>query len=104
MVNFNGIYWEVLLVPPNYYALRNRDGTYSIGACDTKYKKIYIQNNLSPLKFRKVLAHEFTHAALNSFNIRVTDYQEELMADVVATYGQEIINNVNKKWEELYNL
>ena len=40
---------------------------------------------------KKVLSHELTHAAMFSYNVELTFEQEELLADLVATYGQEII-------------
>jgi len=36
---------------------------------------------------KKVLSHELTHAAMFSYNIEMSHDQEELFADLVATYG-----------------
>lgn len=36
---------------------------------------------------KKVLSHEITHAAMFSYNISLSMEQEELLADLVATYG-----------------
>lgn len=44
----------------------------------------------------KVLCHELTHAAMFSYNINLTADQEELVADVIATYGTEIITEAQK--------
>jgi hypothetical protein len=45
---------------------------------------------------KKVLSHEITHAAMFSYNITLSLLQEELLADLIATYGQEIIYITNK--------
>lgn len=45
---------------------------------------------------RKVLCHEITHAAMFSYDILLTAEQEELLADLIATYGEEIIYTTNQ--------
>ena len=59
-------------------------------------KTIYLDSCLEGGLMRKVLAHEITHAAMFSYNIDLSHSQEELLADLVATYGQEIIGTTNK--------
>jgi hypothetical protein len=63
------------------------DGSYTIGACDDTYKTIYICEDLQPKLMKKVLCHELTHAAMFSYNIEMNLAQEELFADLVASYG-----------------
>ena len=70
--------------------------TFSIGSCDDESKTIYINENLSPERMKKVLCHEITHAAMFSYNVELNVQQEELLADLIATYGQEIIDITNK--------
>jgi len=36
---------------------------------------------------KKVLCHELTHAAMFSYGIELSIEQEELLADLIATYG-----------------
>ena len=36
-----------------------------------------------------------THAAMFSYNIDITLEQEELLADLIATYGMEIVDMTN---------
>ena len=38
-------------------------------------------------KLRKVLCHEVTHAAMFSYHVNLELSQEELIADLIATYG-----------------
>jgi hypothetical protein len=50
---------------------------------------------------KKVLCHELTHAAMFSYNIYLTWEQEEILADLIATYGQEIIYMTNLLFNRL---
>lgn len=47
-------------------------------------------------KLRKVLCHEVTHAAMFSYHVELDLMQEELIADLIATYGSEIITVTNR--------
>ena len=95
MFEINGEIWRVFLVPPDFFKLRKKDGSYTIGVCDDIDKGIYIHNHLNPQLFKKVLCHEITHAAMFSYNVELTIEQEEVLADLIATYGQEIIRITN---------
>lgn len=95
MVKFNGVNWNILLVSPTHPALQKLDGSWTLGACINNSKTIYIREGLSKNKMKKVLCHELTHAAMFSYNIILTLQQEELLADLIATYGQEIIDKTN---------
>ena len=64
---------------------------------------IYIANNLSLQKTKKVLCHEITHAAMFSYGVFLTKDQEELLADLIATYGTEIITITNKIFNKIKN-
>ena len=95
MFTINGEQWKVLLVHPYHPKLQRSNGTYTIGVCDDNDKCIYIANNLNKIYLQKVLSHEITHAAMFSYNIELSIEQEELLADLIATYGQEIIYITN---------
>ena len=58
-------------------------------------KTIYINEELSDSMLKKVLCHELTHAAMFSYDVELTMEQEEMLADLIATYGQEIISITN---------
>ena len=45
---------------------------------------------------KKVLCHEVVHAAMFSYNVEISLEEEELLADLFATYGQEIIDITNR--------
>lgn len=92
MIIINGEEWRILLVSPFHPLLQRTDGQFTLGACDDNFKTIYISNNLSEFKLKKVLCHEITHAVMFSYNICLTNEQEEIFADLIATYGQLIID------------
>jgi Zn-dependent peptidase ImmA (M78 family) len=71
------------------------DGEYAIGACDDPLKAIVINGTLDREYTKHVLCHELTHAAMFSYNVNLSYEQEELVADLMATYGQEIIKITN---------
>lgn len=73
------------------------DGSSTIGACNDESKTIYISEEIidNPSLVKKVLCHEITHAAMFSYNISLSWEQEELLADLIATYGQEIVHMTN---------
>lgn len=96
MVNINGEGWDVLLVPPSHPELQRSDGSWTIGMCNDETKCIYISDNIkSKSLMKKVLCHELTHAAMFSYNVDLTYEQEEVVADIISTYGQEIIHMTN---------
>lgn len=49
----------------------------------------------------RVLCHEITHAAMYSYNVQLNIDQEEILADLVATYGYEIIEITNKIFKKI---
>ena len=96
MFHINGEEWRVVYVAPSHSKLIRSDGSVSIGACDDDTKTIYISYETPRRKLKKVLCHEITHAAMFSYNVELNVQQEELLADLIATYGQEIIDITNK--------
>lgn len=95
MININGEDWRIVFVSPFHPALKRSDQGYSLGVCDDILKTIYINAELNEKYIEKVLCHELTHAAMFSYNINLTIEQEELLADLIATYGQEIVHITN---------
>lgn len=101
MFLINGIYWKINFVHQNFPLLRRPDGSFSIGACDNLTRTIYLNENLSGEKLKKVLCHELTHAAMFSYGIILTMQQEQLIADLISTYGEEIVYTTNKIFAHL---
>lgn len=103
MFNINGLEWRVLLVSPNHPALRKDDGSWTLGSCRYDNLTIYIRDDLPNVKMKKVLSHEVTHASMFSYHVDLTTDQEELLADLLATYGQEIIDKSNMIFSRIKN-
>jgi hypothetical protein len=96
MFNINGIDWEIKFTSPNHPKLYKYNGTFALGSCDNLTHTIYISENVPMNKLRKVLCHEVTHAAMFSYRVELDLSQEELIADLIATYGSEIISVTNR--------
>jgi hypothetical protein len=45
---------------------------------------------------KKVLCHEIVHAAMYSYNIILTYDEEEMIAELITNFGEEIIELTNK--------
>lgn len=69
--------------------------------CDDKLKCIFVATGLSMVLLKKVLCHEIVHAAMFSYNVDLTLEQEEFVADLIATYGQEIIEITNQMFTKI---
>lgn len=84
------------MVSPTHPQLRKDDGDYALGACDQSTGSIYVNADLVAALQKKVLCHEIAHAAMFSYDIFLEPAQEEILADLMASYGQEIIYMTNK--------
>lgn len=104
MFIINGIYWKLNFVSPDFPLLQRANGEFTIGACDNLTRTIYINEMLQGALLRKVLCHEITHAAMFSYNVDLSIEQQQLVADLISTYGDEIIYITNKIFSKLNNL
>ena len=95
MFIINGEQWRTLFVPSNDVSLLKPNGDFAIGACDDYTKTIYLNNQLYGEYLKKVLCHEITHAAMFSYNISLSLAQEELLAELMSTFGEEIVDITN---------
>lgn len=95
MFIINGDRWRALFVPEHDVSLLKPNGSFAVGACDDYSKTIYLNNTLSGAYLKKVLCHEITHAAMFSYNVSLSLAQEELIAELMATFGEEIIDITN---------
>ena len=104
MFLINNVYWKLAFVAPNFPLLQRMNGDFAIGACDNLTRTIYINNTLTGNLLKKVLCHQITHAAMFSYNVDLSVEQEELIADLISTYGEEIVYITNKIFTKLENL
>ena len=100
----NGMEWRICLVSPLHPVLITPWKTQALGVCDKFNCTIYLNNSLSPRKTKEVLCHEIAHAYLFSYNIYLSYYEEELIADLITSYGNNIIKNTNKIYSIIYPL
>lgn len=92
------------LVHPWDEMLIREDGVRTLGMCDRDTKTIYLAENLEGSMLKKVICHELVHAAMFSYNVYLSLEQEEVIADIIATYGQEIITITNKVFRKLQQI
>ena len=104
MITINGIEWRVKFVHPWDKMLIREDGVRTLGMCDKDTKTIYLAENLEGSMLKKVICHELVHAAMFSYNVYLSLEQEEVIADIIATYGEEIINITNKVFYKLQHI
>ena len=95
MFLINGEQWRILFVGSNDISLLKPNGAFAIGACDDYTKTIYLNENLRGDYLKKVLCHEITHAAMFSYNVSLSLAQEELIAELMSTFGDEIVEITN---------
>ena len=69
--------------------------------CDDNLKSIFVATGRPMVLLKKVLCHEIVHAAMFSYNVDLTIEQEEIIADLVATYGEEIIEITNQMFKKI---
>lgn len=101
MFTINGELWHVEIVPPNYHLLQRPSGVFAIGVCDDMSRTIYISNEVQGDYLKKVLSHEITHAAMFAYDVYLTHDQEELVASVIDTFGEEIIYITNTLFSKM---
>lgn len=101
MININRVKWRILLVPPFHPGLRRSDRIFALGCCDYFTKIIYISKDIKQQHLKKVLCHELVHAAMFSYNIDLDPDEEENIADLIATYGEEIVDMTEKVFQQI---
>lgn len=99
MFIINDIQWKV-----EFTNLHNPILEEHLGLCDNTTKIIYLADNLKGFMLKKVLCHEIVHAAMFSYNVSLSYEQEEIIADIIATYGNEIIDITNKVFKKLQSI
>lgn len=101
MLKINGKFWLIKFTQPFDDIFITENGSRTIGVCDDETKTIYLSSSLRGKKLKKVLCHELVHAAMFSYGVKLEYNQEELLANLIATYGEEIINNTNDIFKRL---
>lgn len=92
MFTINGEVWNIFLVPPYDIALLMPNGIYALGVCNDATKTICISNELYGEDFEQVLCHELVHASMFAYNVALSFNEEELLAEIISIFGEEIID------------
>lgn len=95
----NGVRWRVRLVSPAHPMLLTPWKTHALGVCDKVTQAIYIDKTLSPQQLKKVLCHELVHAFMFSYAVDLSYTEEEMVAELMSEYGEDIL----KKTNAIYN-
>ena len=101
MFTINGEYWQIVLVDPYDVALLMPNGNYALGACNDATKTIYISNELHGEIFEQVLGHELVHASMFAYNVALGHDEEELLAEIISVFGEEIVDITNVMFERI---
>ena len=96
----NGLRWKFCKVPPASLFLQSPHGP-ALGACDKPSLTIYLNKNLKGKKLQDVICHEIVHATLFSYNINLSYDNEEIIAMIIATYGNQIIEQSKKIYKKI---
>ena len=91
----NGVRWRVRLVSPAHPLLLTPWKTHALGVCDKVTQTICIDETLSPQELKEVLCHEIVHAFMYSYMIDLSYSEEELVAELMSQYGEEILETTN---------
>lgn len=91
----NGVRWRVRLVSPAHPLLLTPWKTHALGVCDKVTQTICVDKTLSPQLLKEVLCHEIVHAFMYSYMIDLSYSEEELVAELMSQYGEDIIQVSN---------
>lgn len=103
MFKINNDIWSIKIINENNLLLQMPDGKYTFGMCDNSKKVIYLSNKIKNKDtIKKVIYHELFHATMFSYNIKLNYNDEELFANLMSIYGEDIVNQANKIFKELH--
>ena len=91
----NGVRWRVRLVSPAHPLLLTPWQSHALGVCDKVTQTICVDETLSPQSLKEVLCHEIVHAFMFSYMIDLSYSEEELVAELMSQYGEEILETTN---------
>ena len=91
----NGVKWRVLLVSPSHPMLLTPHQTHALGVCDKVTQTIYIDETLHSYKLKEVLCHEIVHAFMFSYMADLSYDEEEMVAELMSKYGDNILQRTN---------
>ena len=97
----NGVRWRVRLVSPAHPLLLTPWETHALGVCDKVTQTICVDETLSPQLLKEVLCHEIVHAVMYSYHVDLSHREEEMVADLISSYGDEIMRLTHLTYDKL---
>ena len=91
----SGVRWRVRLVSPAHPLLLTPWKTHALGVCVKVTQTICVDETLSPQLLKEVLCHEIVHAFMFSYMIDLSYSEEELVAELMSQYGENILETTN---------
>lgn len=79
------------MVSPAHPMLLTPWRTHALGVCDKVTQNIYIDKTLSPHLLKEVICHELVHAFMFSYSIDLSYDEEEIVAELMSQYGEQIL-------------
>lgn len=102
-LNINGVEWKLVFVPALSNLLTRSDGSRTVGMTDGNTHAIYISEDISGKFLKKVITHELCHANMISRDIYMSIWDEEILCDVIASYGEDILDLTRDIYNNLTN-
>ena len=83
------------MVSPAHPLLLTPWRTHALGVCDKITQTICIDETLSPQQLKEVLCHEIVHAFMFSYDVDLSYNEEEMVAELMSEYGEDILVETN---------
>ncbi|MBQ0035594.1 MAG: hypothetical protein KBT35_01615 [Firmicutes bacterium] len=99
----NGIQWKICFVDPDDYILYDYyNDCMTVATTDLYSHTIYIADNIDDIFLIKILKHELYHCyEFSNVAYDLPTCYEELVADFMATYGEELIDNAYELYKQI---
>lgn len=95
MIIVNNHFWDIEFVNPDNAVLCRENGEYSVGVTDKPTRTVYLSNGLYGAFLRRVISHEVVHVFCFEYHMLFDPNEEEVIADFISKYGDEIIYTVD---------
>ncbi len=89
------------MVSPSHPLLLTPWKTHALGVCDKTTQTIYVDKTLKPRKQKEILCHEIVHAFMFSYGIDLSYKEEEIVAELMSKYGDDIIKVTNAIYDRV---
>lgn len=101
VISINDRLWKISFVRADSPYLARSDGGYTIGCTDNKMQSLFLSEALNGDMLKKVLCHELVHCFSFSYHLDIPLEAEEIIADFLATYGQDVFSVADSVMREI---